>query len=64
MMATYTVQVTVKVSANSADQAYWLIRRELAHRSRPELVYVDAEVVDTAPDPDDDPDAQAEWGAL
>ena len=51
---TYTVLVTVQVSAESQSEAYYFIRHALAAAKKQEVTHLDAEVIETAPDAGDD----------
>lgn len=50
----YTVQVTVKVSAESTHEAYGFIRHALDHAKKAEIVHIDSEVIETEPDETDE----------
>jgi mannose-1-phosphate guanylyltransferase len=47
---TYTVLVTVKVSADSEHEAYGFIQHALDHAKKAEIVHIDSEVIETKPD--------------
>lgn len=47
---TYTVRITVEVSATSEHQAYGFIRHALDQAKKAEIVYLDAEVTQSRPD--------------
>jgi hypothetical protein len=49
-MPLYTVLVTVKVSAESKHEAYGFIRHALDHAKKAEILHIDSEVIETAPD--------------
>jgi hypothetical protein len=51
----YTVQVTLKVSAESEHEAYSFVKHALDNARKAELVYVDSEVIDHEDDADDAP---------
>ena len=56
-MPTYTVEVTLKVWAESEHEAYGFIKHGLDCARKQELVYVDAEVIETEPDEQPAPDS-------
>ena len=54
MINVYTVQVTVKVAADTEREAYHFIYEALRHAKKAEIVYVDAEVIETTPEETDE----------
>jgi hypothetical protein len=56
-MPIYIVNVAVEVAANSQTQAYGYIGHALKMAKQQEVVYLDAEVIETRPDEDDDVEA-------
>lgn len=56
---TYTVQVTVTLSAESEHEAYGFIQHALDHAKQAEIVYLDANVIGARPDDEEQDEATA-----
>lgn len=54
-MPTYTVQVTVKLHAEDAHEAYGYIRHAVDNAKKADIEHLDSEVLETERDEDDEP---------
>jgi len=54
-MPTYTVMVTVKVSADNDREAFAFIRHAVDNAKKADIEHLDSEVIETEADEDDEP---------